>query len=248
MNAESVRRKYKKSPIIEALCEIHFSESQTDSTLPGLLYEQIKDKYPLKEQISQNSFEIQFEQSGISSQKILQTPMMRFFNQDKSELIQVANNLLTVNRLIPYEDYESFVESIKTAIKKYVDVAQPKFVERIGLRYINHIFIPETLVNSDDYFAYLPRIREHYFNIQLSLELKSFHDNHASFITIATIPNKNQGVFLLDIYDNLKKNQQIDLENIEQDLNESHENVERIFENVITDKTRELFEEERTNG
>lgn len=248
MNAEPVRRKYKKSPIIEALYEIHFSESQADSTLPGLFYEQVKEKYPLKEQISQNSFEIQLEQSGVSSQKILQTPMMRFFNRDRSELIQVANNLLTINRLIPYEDYESFVESIKTAIKKYVDIACPKFVERIGLRYINHIFISETTVNSEEYFAYLPKIREHYSNIQLSLELKSFHDTHASFMTIATIPNENQAAFLLDIYDSLKKNQEINLENIERDLDESHENVERIFENAITDKTREIFEEEKKNG
>ncbi len=248
MDAESIRRKYKKSPIIEALCEIHFSESQADSTLPGLLYEQVRNKYPIKEQISQNSFEIQFAQDSVSSQKVLQVPMIRFFNQEKSELIQLASNLLTVNRLIPYEDYESFVGSIKNAIENYVDIAKPKSVERIGLRYINHIFIPKADINLDEYFTYLPKIRENYYNIQLSLELKPFYDNHLVFMTIASIPNKSQGAFLFDIYDNLKKNQEIDLENIEQNLNESHENIERIFEDVVTDKTRELFEEEDVNG
>jgi uncharacterized protein (TIGR04255 family) len=42
------RRTYKKPPIEEALCEFRFVSQEWDLTLPGRLYDEIKDEYPGK--------------------------------------------------------------------------------------------------------------------------------------------------------------------------------------------------------
>ncbi|RMH08650.1 MAG: hypothetical protein D6704_02710 [Nitrospirae bacterium] len=43
-------RRYRKPPVIEALCEIYFAGSSWDETIPGAFYQQIKDDYPKKQQ------------------------------------------------------------------------------------------------------------------------------------------------------------------------------------------------------
>ncbi len=39
-------RRYRKSPVIEALCEIYFSGSAWDETVPGAFYERWKNEFP----------------------------------------------------------------------------------------------------------------------------------------------------------------------------------------------------------
>ncbi len=245
MHLDTIRQKYINPPIIEALCEIHFSDAQTDPTIPGLFYEKIKKEYPHTQSIPRINFEMQFSQDGINTSQNQQDPMMRFFNNEKSELLQIANNLITVNRLTPYVDYESFIESIKKAVIAYNDVAIPKDIERISLRYINHIIIPETVVDLEKYFTYIPKIEEIYYKVQLTLELKPHFDNHSVFVKIASISGTiDYTKYLLDIYDSLKILNPFDIEFIEQKIGESHENIERVFETAITEKTRNLFEGE----
>jgi uncharacterized protein (TIGR04255 family) len=42
-------KKYEKPPIIEAVCEFRFSgKSKWDLTIPGLIYDSVKDEYPQK--------------------------------------------------------------------------------------------------------------------------------------------------------------------------------------------------------
>jgi len=44
-------KKYKNPPIVEALCEFQFVPGQPwDITIAGMLYERIKDEFPIKQQ------------------------------------------------------------------------------------------------------------------------------------------------------------------------------------------------------
>ncbi len=243
MDAESIRRKYKNSPIIEALCEIHFSESQTDSTVKGVFFGKVQEDYPIIEDLPRVNFNIQIPKGDVSISN--QESVTRFFNNDKTELIQIASNLLTFNRLAPYEGYDNFRKSVKNVIEKYSEVAKPKAFERIGLRYINHIFIPETILDLDEYFSYMPKIEEVLYQIRLNIELKSVYENHNSYLTISSIPSaiENYGAILLDIYDVYSAKNEFELESILNKIDETHFSVEQIFEKVITEKTRLLFEE-----
>lgn len=243
MNSESIRRIYKRPPIIEALCELHFSETQADSTLLGLFYEKVKENYPVKEELLRTNVDVQVVKGAMNTQRMVQEPLMRFFNKEGTELLQVANNLVTINRLPPYIDYYSFKESIKKAIEVYADVASPKMIDRIGLRYINHIFIPKTLIDLDEYFTYLPRIEDIYYQIRLNLQLKPSFDNHTVFTNIGSLDS--HGTYLLEIYDSINLHQELNFDVVIEKIDEAHENIERIFEKVITPKTRELFEEVR---
>jgi len=43
-------RKYRKPPVVEALCEIYFAGSNWDETVPGRFYDRVKDNFPVKRQ------------------------------------------------------------------------------------------------------------------------------------------------------------------------------------------------------
>jgi uncharacterized protein (TIGR04255 family) len=50
--------------------------------------------------------------------------------------------LLAVNHLRPYPEWDSFLALILEVYEQYQSVAAPTGLERIGLRYINHIAVP----------------------------------------------------------------------------------------------------------
>ena len=42
-------RRYKNSPIIEAICEFQFEEnSEWDLTIPGLVYDRVQNEFPIR--------------------------------------------------------------------------------------------------------------------------------------------------------------------------------------------------------
>ena len=42
-------RRYKNSPIIEAICEFQFEEnSEWDLTVPGLVYDRVQNEFPIR--------------------------------------------------------------------------------------------------------------------------------------------------------------------------------------------------------
>jgi uncharacterized protein (TIGR04255 family) len=55
---------YKNPPAIEAVCEFRLSpETEWDITIPGLIYERVKEKFPIKEQRTFQNVEISSEGS-----------------------------------------------------------------------------------------------------------------------------------------------------------------------------------------
>jgi uncharacterized protein (TIGR04255 family) len=65
-----------------------------------------------------------------------------FFTEDRKMLVQVGPRLLTVNALKPYPHWEGFKPRIEMAWKSLQATIEVQGLERIGLRYINHIELP----------------------------------------------------------------------------------------------------------
>lgn len=241
--------KYKNPPIVEALCEISFVGSKWDSTHYGSFFQNVRERYPKKQELARFGVEMQLAQGQLSAKGTSDKPLMRFIKQDDSQLIQLAENFLTINQLKPYCGYEEFQQDIEAAIKEYFELAAPQGVERIGLRYINQIVIPAHSFDLGEYTKLLPGMPEDVTTVitgfTTRLGLVAHHDKHQLLVTLGTLPSTVEGttMLMLDLYDTVPLPNDTDFEVILKAVNEAHENIEHIFEGVITDKARALFEE-----
>ncbi len=121
-------RRYELSPIIEALCQIQFEpDSSWDLTIPGLIYEKVQKTFPKRNQIAQINIGIAAN-AEVIGQQIGALPLMQFLSEAGNTLIQVGQNLLTVNQLKPYTSWQQFLPLIEQGLQAYREAANPKQV------------------------------------------------------------------------------------------------------------------------
>lgn len=244
-------RKYNNSPIEEALCEFQFIPSQpSDMTIPGLLYEKISDEFPIKQQ--QMGFGIGFQpKEGGIEQKFEMSQRMQFFRSDKSALVQVGPDLLTVNHLKPYPTWELFKPLILKNLEIYQAIAKPKGFRRIGLRYINKIEFDEHPLELTDYFNYYPfiptNLPQMHETFQIRVEIPYEEGLDRLLLTFASaIPEKPDILsLLLDLDYIMAIPDRIALNQVSDWIEKAHTMVENAFEACITNKCRSLFGEKK---
>ncbi len=140
-------------PLIEALCEFFFAPQTTwDWTLPDRLYAQIRDEFPVKTQTDSVTFPFHVTPNQSVAQPGTRAPdRVQFKRADGSAMVQVAPLLLVVNHLKPYQEWERFRELIIGMFSRYADLVGPWKVQRIGLRYINRVLLPERPCDLSDF-------------------------------------------------------------------------------------------------
>ncbi len=241
-------RKYKKPPVVEALCEFQFMPGQPwDLTIPGLIYEKTKNDFPDKQQQVGIGFQFRPTERGVEQKAEPAPPRMQFHRKDKTALIQVAPDLLAVNQLVPYPNWEKFKPVILKNLEIYLSIAKPKGFKRIGLRYINKVKIDSESVELNEYFNFYPHV---------PVELPQFHNSFISrveipydgndrmLITIANASPEGDNVSIVLDLDYITTDiESISLENTKKWIEEAHIFIEKAFEGCITDKSREIFEE-----
>ncbi|MBI5190539.1 MAG: TIGR04255 family protein [Nitrospirae bacterium] len=245
--------KYKNPPLVEALCEFQFEAGEPfDNTIPGLFYAEIKGEYPIKKQQRGIDFKLnqadgKFEATpGISEKS-------QFYNKEENALIQIGTNMLAVNTLTPYPGWEAFKPMITKHREIYQQLATPKGIKRIGLRYINKINIPEkehegSVIELKDYFTFIPQTPKALPSNVSSFNLKvdiPYNDGRDTIILIlaSTKPDKeNTMAVFLDIDYSIVNNSKTALDENEW-IEEAHSNIEMAFEEILTDKCRALFME-----
>jgi len=245
-----MEKKYKNPPIVEVLCEFQFVPSQPwDITISGMLYEKIRDDFPLKQQQVGFGVAVQPREEGVLEQKIeFGPPRMQFFSNDKTSLVQVGLDLLTVNHLKPYPTWERINPLILKILKKYIDIASPKGFRRIGLRYINKIDFDQHEIELTDYLNYYPSIPNNlpqtHKTFQVTVEIP-YNERNTLRLTLGTlIPEKPDAFSLmLDLDYIMVLPEGIALNEVSNWLEDAHTTIENAFEACITDKCRKLFEE-----
>lgn len=246
-----MRRKYNKPPIVEVVCELIFEPSQPwDWTIPGMLYSAVKENYPKKKQ--KNSLKLEFK-TGLE-----QVPQnvsggierMQFYKDDETALIQIGPNNLSINHLKPYPDWEVYSQMIKEAYDEYTKISAPKFINRIGLRYINRIETGLKRVEIEDYLLAVPQIPKTmpqlYINWLQKTEIPYTENNGILILQSGSIHEHDNNVtFLLDLDFITQQDHKIELANAIKWIEKAHEIIEISFEACITDEARKLFNEER---
>ncbi len=243
-------KKYKKCPIIEALCEFQFtSENEWDFTIPGLIYEKVKNKFPIKKQ--QIGIEMQFRptEKGFEH-KVEQTPpLSQFYRKDKKALIQVAPDLFVINHLKPYSSWAKFKPMILDNLKIYMSVAKPQGFRRIALRYINRIDIKGKFVRLKDYFTFYPatppELPQEYRGFISRVEISYFNDRDRLLITLATAKPEKPNItsIILDLGYVMVEPEAISMDSLNEWIETAHSTIKNTFEACITDKCRDLLEE-----
>ncbi|MEK7703192.1 MAG: TIGR04255 family protein [Nitrospirota bacterium] len=242
-------RRYHKSPVIEALCEICFVDSEWDDTVPGAFYERIKKEFPRKQQRMIQEAQITLGQGQAAAGVRQLPPWMQFVSDDKHRMIQIARDLIVVNQQAPYPHFEEWEPDVCQALEIYRELAKPPKVSRLGLRYINYVLIPEETVSMQDYFTIYPTLPQGLGNTHHSFMVRvdvPQGEGRSMLITFGVAPLPDSGqkeqAFLLDFYHTLQIDKPIDAATLKREIKQAHENIIVAFEDSITDRLRTLFE------
>jgi uncharacterized protein (TIGR04255 family) len=165
-----------------------------------------------------------------------------------TRLITVGPDLLSVHVLRPYPKtgWDEFRPRIERALEKYLEVAKPGPMRRMGVRYINRIEVPDRPGKPDKYFKCCPSIAPGMPN-----ELRSFlerleyayPDGVKLATTFATVESSaHKAGYLLDL-DVVWESETASKVESAMGLADDLRNRERdAFEALITDELRKLFD------
>ncbi len=249
-----MRRIYENPPIVEAICEFQFEPSQTwDWTIPGLIYAEVKTEFPKKRQQNVVHLELSSEKKEITQSVKGGIARMQFLRDDERALIQVGPDLLAVNHLKPYPKWEVFKGMIVHALEIYRQVANPKTIRRVGLRYINRIELPEHRVEIEDYLLAVPKVPKEVPQIFATwvqrVEIPFEDANGILVLQSGSIREEKQEriSFLLDLDFITFQAETLALDSVIDWVERAHDKVEHTFETCITPKARNLFIEVKHN-
>ncbi len=242
---------YKRSPIVEAVCEFQFEEgSPWDLTIPGRIYEKVRNTFPILRQSERVTVSVLGNPEEFGPQ-FGTLSLMQFLRKDEQALVQVGTHLLSVSVLKSYPSWPRFLSLIKRGFNTYRDIAAPKGIRRIGLRYINHIDIPGHDIKLEDYLEFRPYIgkglHQDFGTFALGVHFPYEESRDLLNLQLASlpqqIPSSNSATVALSLDYFLLRPGEVALEEAFQWIDAAHKHIEDAFEACITQKLRELFKE-----
>lgn len=244
-------RKYANPPIVEAVCEFRLTpDTPWDMTIPGLIYEKVREVFPHREQRVIQEVEITTGPAGLQ-QQIRTSERILLFADDRKTFVQLGTRLLAINSLRPYPTWAGFKPKIERAFEALSRTVEIRGLERIGLRYINQIEIPSSPVRLENYFHFYL-----FLGPQLPQDMADFIAGSDFFfakrldrcrVQLRPAPSSTPEctALMLDIDYFLAQEKGIEVRAAMDWVEEAHDKVEEVFEGCITDSLRNLFQEVR---
>lgn len=239
---------YPKAPIREAVFDIRIDRLNINDVNELLSFKDIVSKdFPVEKKRHDITGMFQFSiDKPIESKTHSDLTGFIFLSEDHARQIQVRIDGFTLNVLKPYENWETHFEVFLKYWNVYNEKFKPNNITRIATRYINRIEIPLPFNNFQEYVLNMPPIPkclpQTFANFFMQIQVP-FQDDFRQVVITETIePMDNSTLpFILDIdvFQELKLNNTI--ESLTQNFSEIRKIKNEIFENCITDKTRELF-------
>lgn len=172
----AVSKQMAHPPLVEALCEVAFAPaSPWDWTIPGRLYERLAKQFPETVSLPSIGFTTEIAR-GAQPPVVLQAhpDRVQFKRADGAGLVQIAPQLLAINRLPPYPGWEGFSATITSVFKAFTAVAPDAAPARLGLRYINRIGLQDgSLSEIRSALTYAPQI-----GAQAAARFSSFYQRY----------------------------------------------------------------------
>jgi uncharacterized protein (TIGR04255 family) len=135
----------KNAPIVEAVVSIHARPERQleEKELLRLLGAKLPD-YPTS--VSQNESSVTFQMTkdgpAAPAGQILSWKGIRFQSADNLHLAQFNKDGFVFSRLAPYAEWDQLSSEALRLLAIYVEVAQPREIQRIGLRFVNRFAMP----------------------------------------------------------------------------------------------------------
>ena len=243
------RRRYKKPPLAQAICEFQFrAANEWDWTIPGLVYQEIKSEFPQKRQEKAFQINIAPKEGRIEQNLGGGLSKMQFVRADGSAMVQVGPDLLSINVSRPYPGWEGFDGLIRRQFEIYTKIARPSGFKRIGLRFVNQIIFPTDRIEITEFFHYYPKLPESVEQLHGPFAMRVVHlyegERDLLNLQMGNIgPKEDTMVMSLDLDYYLAQPDKVELERGSEWVSLAHDRIEAMFEACITNKTRELFEE-----
>ena len=228
-------KKYTNPPLVEAVFEFFYTSSSWSPVIPGMFFNEIKDKFPVITQ-NQGGFGFSIDASGV----ILgggHNELTQYKNITNDTIIQLSGNLLTVNKLPKYSGWESYLETITYAINALNRVIKVDKINRIGLKAINKIDIKNHTIEQFKYhfniYPTLPVNINSLNSIQINIESPVIENKEILAISLNSLrkePNYEAPV-MFQIY----VTRIIDVpENIIEWTEQAHKLLYTTFDNSLT--------------
>jgi len=240
--------KYPNPPVQEAVCEFRFSSgAEWDITFPGVFYKEIDDEFPEYRSVRQLS-----PTRKQNDEQILElAERVQFMKEDNSALLQIAPNIFSVIHFAPYPGWDAFKASILSNAQRHHTVRPQATLDRIGLRYINHIEIPTNeagLVELSEYFYFYPEVTgdlPDFGNARMGVIFQFEDGNDIMQVQLnqASAAGSQSLAYKLDLDYFRSNTNDVSIPEPGEWLETAHDHIIQIFESCITDRTRELFKE-----
>ena len=149
---------YPNAPLALVVVEIRFSNGASDRPLPMPLQRTIRDALGEEWVIDSSKiqrFDLSIGPNGPAPQFMAPVPVTRFTVRDRTKAIALTESTLTIEAT-EYSHYPAFRETLELAISAISTFLKPDGINRVGMRYIDEIRIPEiTDSNIDDWSKWL---------------------------------------------------------------------------------------------
>lgn len=136
----------------------NFGAAQPDYHLFEKLHEEIKDDFPKKQVIKWGQFSMNMQEQEPVIQTASGEHGYRFDSADGTKVVQFRADGFSYSKLKPYTGWDDFSGEAKKLLELYLKVTNPVSANRIALRYINLIEVPEKVFKLDKYFTISPTI------------------------------------------------------------------------------------------
>jgi uncharacterized protein (TIGR04255 family) len=231
-----------------------FTGSRHGLPVRDALLPRVQERFPTGRVLGQVGFQVDVGSRQANARFSSAEPRFQFLTPDESQMIQLGPDLLVFNLLRPhpqvsYPRFEVWRPTVLEILAHYRDVAQPGGLDRIGVRYINKVVIPQAQMRMEDYFTIYPQVPDtlgaQHGAFSMNLELAGLYADHQLLVTFgSTSPDQpDEMAYLLDLYDIVPMGSTDSFELLPQRLDEAHHNIVTTFECAITDTSRQLFRE-----
>lgn len=236
---------YPNAPIVEAVFDIKVSNTViiNPSTFEQYAKTELKE-FPIINKRQNVNLRIDDKHGTGQIGKTTNLLGYIFSNIQGNRKIQFRLDGFSFNMLRPYSNWEEFSSTAFKYLQNYLALANPMFITRIGLRYINRIDLPHEDEAFQKYIKYLPpvpgglppKFEKYFFQMQIPA------DNSNKAVISQTFEQEKNGriPFIIDI-DVFQEERIKASESLNEKFNNLRDLKNTIFEDLVTDECKQLF-------
>jgi len=237
--------KLESAPIVEAILEIRtiaqaeWTEGDTAELLKSELLE-----YSSHQSLQSLEHSFKMGQGQPLEQEVsdLGWKGLRCESGDKKRIAQFYKDSFIFSQLQPYDCWDTFLDEALKLWGTHKKIAQPAEIQRIGLRYVNRIEVPQTEFRLEDYLVNPPKPPQ-----GLEIPFTSFmhHDtfdisNYPYGVNFVKTIQTEPLAIILDIDVFMNQPVEVESESLSTCLAEMRWIKNKVFSNSVTQKSLEV--------